>query len=119
MKKRELLSKHKLREAFMKKIIIVVSALLSFFFIKNRNKSKQENEEDLFKEIKDEGNYVNLNNASAESLMSVPGIGPDLSHKIEEYIVNQGPLTELNDLLMVKGIGEKKLDEIKPYLKIE
>ncbi|AOM81890.1 ComEA family DNA-binding protein [Salisediminibacterium beveridgei] len=103
----------------MKKIIIVISAMLSFLFIKSMNKSIPENEDDLFKDNKGEEKQLNLNTAGAETLMSIPGIGPDLSYKIEDYKKNHGNLNDLNELLNVKGIGEKKLEEIKPYLKIE
>ncbi|OQZ03707.1 MAG: hypothetical protein B6D34_06665 [Candidatus Brocadia sp. UTAMX1] len=53
---------------------------------------------------------IDLNSASKEELMSVDGIGPVLSARI----IAGRPYKTVDDLLKVKGIGPKKLENIRP-----
>ncbi|GJQ24147.1 hypothetical protein BIY37_08310 [Candidatus Brocadia sapporoensis] len=57
---------------------------------------------------------IDLNSASKEELMSVDGIGPVLSARI----IAGRPYKTVDDLLKVKGIGPKKLKNIRPYFVI-
>lgn len=52
---------------------------------------------------------VNINTASAVELDAIVGIGPALAQRIIEL----RPFDSLDDLLKVKGIGEKTLQKIK------
>ncbi len=61
---------------------------------------------------------VDLNTASAEELQSVPGIGQSLAARIIELRDKEGPFRRVEDLLKVKGIGEKSFEKIRPYVKI-
>jgi len=67
----------------------------------------------------DEARKVNINTASREELLSVPGIGEKTAEKIREYRDEHGDLESLDDLVHVEGIGEKKLERMRPYLKTE
>lgn len=58
----------------------------------------------------------NINTATIEELIQIPGIGPKTAEKIIEYRTLHGNFKELNELLNVKGIGEKKLEMIKKYI---
>lgn len=60
---------------------------------------------------------VNLNSASISELESLPGIGPAMARRIIEARVRR-PFTCAEDLLNVKGIGEKKLAKLLPYVKV-
>lgn len=55
---------------------------------------------------------VNINTAAAEDLQTLPGIGPVLAQRIIGYREENGPFTAPEELTRVKGIGEKKLEEI-------
>lgn len=62
---------------------------------------------------------IDLNAASAAELETLPGIGPAKAAAIVEYVRINGPLGRVEDLLEVKGIGEKTLEKIRPYLFVE
>jgi competence protein ComEA len=57
-----------------------------------------------------------LNQASAAELSVIPGIGPKTALAILEYRKSHGLFLDLKELVHVKGIGEKKLERIAPYL---
>ena len=61
----------------------------------------------------DEMAKVNINTANQEQLMSLKGIGESYAQRIIEYREKNGPFQTPEDLLKVKGIGEKNLDAIK------
>jgi competence protein ComEA len=59
---------------------------------------------------------VNINTASAADLDALPGIGPKLAEAIVAHRQQYGPFRRPEDLLQVKGIGEKRLQKIRPYI---
>ncbi|MDR2137547.1 MAG: ComEA family DNA-binding protein [Synergistaceae bacterium] len=56
---------------------------------------------------------VNVNRASEEELISLKGIGPALARNIVVHRQKNGPFRTVDDLLQVKGIGEKKLEGLR------
>jgi comEA protein len=64
------------------------------------------------------GLALDLNQATVEDLQAVPGIGPALARRIIDYRKIHGPFTQVDDLLKVKGIGEKSLEKIRRYLEL-
>lgn len=63
-----------------------------------------------------ESEKININSADIEDIVKLPGIGPVLAERIIAYRDSAGPYMEADDLLKVKGIGEKKLVKIEPHL---
>ena len=46
----------------------------------------------------------------------VPGIGEALAQRIVEFREKNGPFSQVDDLVKVRGIGEKSIVKLKPYL---
>ncbi len=59
---------------------------------------------------------IDPNTATAAELERLPGIGPVLAQNIIDYREAYGPFTRAEDLLKVPGIGEARLEQIRPYL---
>lgn len=63
-----------------------------------------------------EGKKVNVNSADASQLAMLPRVGPSVAQRILDYRKQNGPFKKLEDLMLVRGIGEKTFELIKPYL---
>ncbi len=59
---------------------------------------------------------VNLNTATLEQLQTLPGIGPAMAKRVIEYRSKVGKFTKIEEIINVKGIGEKKFQKIKDRL---
>jgi competence protein ComEA len=61
---------------------------------------------------------VNINTASLEQLMTLPGVGPATAEKILEYRHAHGGFSSVEELMAVKGIGPKKLEGMRKYVRL-
>jgi competence protein ComEA len=61
---------------------------------------------------------VNLNTASAAQLESLPGIGPKTALRIVEYREKNGSFKKIEELMNVKGIGEKSFLKLKSRITV-
>ncbi|UKK97815.1 ComEA family DNA-binding protein [Brevibacillus brevis] len=62
---------------------------------------------------------INLNTATAEELMSLPGIGEARAKAIVDYRSKQGPFRSADDLKQIEGIGDKMFTRIKDRLVVQ
>ncbi|NBB76922.1 MAG: hypothetical protein GVY02_06030 [Bacteroidetes bacterium] len=62
------------------------------------------------------GMLININRAGEEKLQELPGIGPAYASRIIEWRNQNGNFTNKNQLLEIRGIGEKRLAKIKPLI---
>ncbi len=56
---------------------------------------------------------ININSATAERLVDLPGVGPATAAAIIAYRDQQGPFASVDQLADVRGIGPAKLDAIR------
>ena len=61
---------------------------------------------------------VNVNTATAEQLQLLPRIGPSVAQRILEYRKENGKFASLDDLMLVRGIGEATYAQLKPYVSL-
>lgn len=59
---------------------------------------------------------VHLNTASLDLLSTLPGIGQKTAEEILNYRQQKGHFQKIEDLKNVKGIGDKTLEKLRPYL---
>ena len=59
---------------------------------------------------------VNVNGASVEQLALLPRIGPAVAQRIVEFREENGAFKSVEDLMLVRGIGEKTFERLAPYI---
>jgi competence ComEA-like helix-hairpin-helix protein len=64
------------------------------------------------------GGRVNINQASAEQISYLPRIGEKVAARVVEYRKTHGQFARAEDLMEVKGIGEKLFLTLKPYVAV-
>lgn len=63
------------------------------------------------------GGLIDLNRATAEELDTLPGVGPATAVAILAHRDENGSFATVDDLLEVSGIGEAKLEQIRPLVR--
>lgn len=61
---------------------------------------------------------VDINAADEGQLMAIPGIGQALAQRILEWRQEHGPFQRVEDLMKVKGIGDKSFEKLRPYVTV-
>jgi competence protein ComEA len=61
---------------------------------------------------------VNINTATAADFETLPGIGARTAARIIEYRQKNGPFKKVEELMNVRGVGEKSFLKLKPQLTI-
>ncbi|MEW5806327.1 MAG: helix-hairpin-helix domain-containing protein [Acidobacteriota bacterium] len=61
---------------------------------------------------------ININTASVEELIKLPGIGQALAKRIVDFRSENGPFKRVEDLMKVKGIGEKNFQKLKDLITV-
>lgn len=65
-----------------------------------------------------DGKLININTATLEELMELPGIGSAKAKEIIAFRTNSGPFNSIEDIKSVNGIGEETFEKIKIYITI-
>jgi competence protein ComEA len=61
---------------------------------------------------------VDLNTATAAQIATLPGVGPKAAQRIVEYRDKNGGFKKIEELMNVKGIGEKSFLKLKPLITV-
>jgi competence ComEA-like helix-hairpin-helix protein len=65
-----------------------------------------------------EGGRLDLNGASADDLVALPGIGAERARRIVRLRADRGGFGAVEDLLEVKGVGVRTLDALRPHVTV-
>lgn len=80
--------------------------------------TKEETAEQIQISSETEDGKVNLNTASAEQLMTLPGIGQSKAESILNWREENGGFTRIEDLMQIEGIKEGVFSRIKDHVKV-
>ena len=61
---------------------------------------------------------ININTASATDFEALPGVGAKTAARIVEYRQKNGPFKKVEELMNVRGLGEKNFLKLKPQLTV-
>jgi competence protein ComEA len=64
------------------------------------------------------GAPVNLNAASLAQLQTLPGVGASTAQRILDYRQKNGAFKKIEELMNVKGLGEKSFLKLKPLVSV-
>jgi competence ComEA-like helix-hairpin-helix protein len=61
---------------------------------------------------------IDLNLANVKELQELPGVGPVTAQRIIDQRQKSGRFHRVEDLLAIRGISQKKLDAMRPYVTV-
>jgi competence ComEA-like helix-hairpin-helix protein len=62
---------------------------------------------------------ININTASAADLERLPHIGRKTAEAIVQFRTDDGPFRRPEHLLLIRGVSEKRFEELRPLLRAE
>lgn len=79
--------------------------------------SEEISADDIFYDDELSDSLIDLNSAEVQTLAEIEGIGRETAEKIVAYADEYG-FSSVDELANISGIGEKKLEAIRPYVKV-
>ncbi len=88
-------------------------------YVPTKEEAKERAPEEVFNQNTDETNdKININTATKESLMTLPGIGEAKAERIIAYRQEHGAFSSIEEIMEVEGIKEGMYEKIKDYIVI-
>ena len=81
-----------------------------------RKSSSDSNKDSIDSDVSDE--KININTASKEQLMQIPGIGEAKARAILAHREAEGAFSSIEDIMQVEGIKDGVFEKIKNYIKV-
>ena len=79
----------------------------------------QQSQNNRQKIVVEKPKLLNINMATSDELQSLPNIGQQMAQRIIQYRQEHGQFHTVDALTEVKGIGEKTLEKLKPFVDIK
>ncbi len=94
--------------------------IISEYILNQENllSGKVNEEETDPEETKNPNLLISINKATLEQLEYLPGIGPVMAKRIIAYRDQHHGFRTIDELVEIKGIGEKTVEKLKPYVQI-
>jgi len=99
----------------MKKFIVLITLILTALAVSGTAFSASPATEQIQKAEA----AININTATAQELIALPGIGQKTADNIVSFRQEHGPYQTAEDLLKVKGVGKKTLKKIENLISFE
>lgn len=64
------------------------------------------------------GDKININTASLGELQKLPRVGPQIAQRILDYRKENGNFKRIEDILKVRGVGEKMFEQLKDLITV-
>jgi len=97
-------------------LILLFFLISSFGFSATKASAKKRSQN--YSRVKAVSKIVNINTAGISELVSLPRIGKKIAERIVKFRKKNGRFKRIEDLMKVKGIGEKTFNRIKKRLKV-
>lgn len=93
-----------------------MSAIVDSMYVLEKSRVQSEKNSRQVEQVR---KLVNINTATKEELIQIPNVGPVTAERIILYRIENDGFKSIDELLKVKGIGEKTLEKIRGEVTIE
>ena len=97
------------------KTILSIIVILSFLMVFTTNSFSAKKE---VKKNPDQSKLININTADVKQLTELPRIGESTAKRIIEFRKKNGKFKRIQDLMKVKGIGEKTFKKLEKRITV-
>lgn len=108
-------------DSFIKQPRLIINTFFVLFCIVFSNCAEKSNLQKISsqKPLQISESGININTANADELEKLPRIGSETARKIVEHREKYGAFRRTEELILVRGMSDKKFREIKNFVKVE